>query len=33
MNGYLFIYLDQNDIGHLTGADGGYRVAGERYWF
>lgn len=24
-------YLLQNDIGHATGADGGYRVGGERY--
>ncbi len=25
------IYLKQHDIGWLTGADGGYQVAGERY--
>lgn len=31
MNGFLFTYLQQNDIGHLTGADGGYKVSGERY--
>lgn len=31
MSGFLFVYLQQNDIGHLTGADGGYWVAGERY--
>jgi len=24
-------YLDEHDIGYLTGADGGYRVMGERY--
>jgi Uma2 family endonuclease len=29
--GFLFVYLSQNDIGHLTGADGGYIVSGERY--
>jgi Uma2 family endonuclease len=28
---FLGIYLLKNDIGHLTGADGGYRVVGERY--
>ncbi|MBZ0291337.1 MAG: Uma2 family endonuclease [Anaerolineae bacterium] len=28
---YLGMYLLQNDIGHVTGADGGYRVSGERY--
>lgn len=28
---YLGMYLLQNDIGHLTGADGGYWVSGERY--
>jgi Uma2 family endonuclease len=28
---YLGMYLLQNDIGHLTGADGGYMVSGERY--
>jgi Uma2 family endonuclease len=30
-------FLDDHDLGHLTGADGGYHVAGERYipdvWF
>jgi Uma2 family endonuclease len=31
INGFLFIYLSQNDIGYLTGADGGYMVSGERY--
>ncbi len=25
------IYLRENDIGHVTGADGGYQVSGERY--
>lgn len=29
--GLLFQYLQKNDIGHLTGADGGYVVAGQRY--
>lgn len=29
--GFLFAYLLQNDIGHLTGADGGYHISGERY--
>jgi Uma2 family endonuclease len=29
--GYLFVYLRDHDIGHLTGADGGYQVCGERY--
>jgi Uma2 family endonuclease len=28
---HLGMYLLKNDIGHLTGADGGYRVMGERY--
>lgn len=31
VSGFFFIYLSQNDIGHLTGADGGYMVSGERY--
>jgi len=31
IGGFLGIYLLQNDIGHLTGADGGYIVSGERY--
>jgi len=31
ISGFLFVYLAQNDIGHLTGADGGYIVSGERY--
>jgi Uma2 family endonuclease len=29
--GFLGNYLLSNDIGHLTGADGGYIVASERY--
>lgn len=29
--GELYLYLKNNDIGHLTGADGGYMVASERY--
>lgn len=30
--GFIFIYLQQNDIGHITGADGGYQVGEtERY--
>jgi len=28
---YMGVYLLKNDIGHLTGADGGYIVSGERY--
>jgi Uma2 family endonuclease len=28
---FLGMYLLTNDIGRLTGADGGYRVSGERY--
>jgi Uma2 family endonuclease len=28
---FLGIYLLNDDIGHLTGADGGYIVSGERY--
>jgi Uma2 family endonuclease len=31
ISGFLFIYLLRNEIGFLTSADGGYRVAGERY--
>lgn len=31
ISGYLFVYLMQNDIGHITGEAGGYRVMGERY--
>jgi Uma2 family endonuclease len=27
----LLAYLRENDIGHVTGADGGYMVGGERY--
>ncbi len=29
--GEIYIYLKTNDIGHLTGEAGGYRVSGERY--
>lgn len=29
--GFLFIFLRANPIGHLTGENGGYQVAGERY--
>lgn len=29
--GFIFNYLLQHDIGHLTGADGGYMVGGQRY--
>jgi Uma2 family endonuclease len=31
ISGFIFAYLLQNDIGHLTGEAGGYVVAGERY--
>lgn len=31
INGILFMYLLNNDIGHLTGEQGGYKVSGERY--
>ncbi len=31
INGFLFVYLQQNPIGYLTGADGGYCVGDERY--
>lgn len=31
INGFLFIYLMQHKSGFLTGSDGGYMVAGERY--
>ncbi len=31
MSGFVFMYLSRNDIGHFTGADGGYMVSGERY--
>lgn len=31
VNGFFFIYLLQNPIGHLTGEAGGYMVVGERY--
>lgn len=29
--GYIFMYLAKNDIGHITGADGGFIISGERY--
>lgn len=29
--GFLFMYLRQNPIGHVTGEAGGYMIAGERY--
>jgi Uma2 family endonuclease len=31
ISGHIFIYLAENDIGHLTGEAGGYMVSGERY--
>lgn len=31
MSTFVGIYLMSHDIGHLTGADGGYMVSGERY--
>ena len=31
INGFLFVYLAENDIGEATGPDGGYIVMGERY--
>jgi Uma2 family endonuclease len=31
INGFLFMYLQKNPIGRLTGADGGYQISGERY--
>lgn len=31
ISGFIFMYLLQHDIGYLSGADGGYQVAGERY--
>ena len=29
--GFLFMFLSSHNIGRLTGADGGYIIAGERY--
>jgi Uma2 family endonuclease len=29
--GRLSVFVDEHDLGHVTGADGGYVVAGERY--
>jgi Uma2 family endonuclease len=31
ISGYIFVYLLKNDIGHLTGEGGGFKVATERY--
>lgn len=31
IGGRIEAYLTTNDIGHVTGADGGYKVSGERY--
>jgi Uma2 family endonuclease len=31
ISGFLFVYLMQNNIAHLTGEAGGYWVSGERY--
>ncbi len=31
ISGFIFMYLLQHNIGYLSGADGGYQVAGERY--
>lgn len=31
LGGFIGMYLMQNKIGFCTGADGGYRIAGERY--
>jgi Uma2 family endonuclease len=31
ISGFIFMYLQQNDIGHLTGADGGYIIGNGRY--
>jgi Uma2 family endonuclease len=28
---YITLYVEENDLGFTTGADGGYRVNGERY--
>lgn len=28
---YLAAFVDDNELGHVTGADGGYQVSGERY--
>jgi Uma2 family endonuclease len=29
--GFIFVYLLEHDLGHLTGEAGSYRVSGERY--
>lgn len=31
IGGMLAVYVAQNQLGHVTGADGGYQVMGERY--
>ena len=31
ISGFIFVYLMQNDIGHLTGEAGGYVVGEDRY--
>ena len=31
ITGFLGMFLLSNDLGHITGADGGYIVSGERY--
>jgi Uma2 family endonuclease len=31
INGFFFMYLQQNNIGYTTGENGGYQVSGERY--
>jgi Uma2 family endonuclease len=31
ISGFIFMYLMENNIGHLTGAAGGYMVGGDRY--
>ena len=31
ISGYIFIFLLQHNLGHLTDGQGGYMVAGERY--
>ena len=30
IGGMLAVYVTQNQLGHVTGADGGYQVMGER---
>lgn len=31
IGGFIAVYVVQNDLGHTTGADGGYQVGDERY--